>query len=163
MPVYGTVSDLSDRLGEPLSIGTTDYKRASAALEDSSAMIDAEVSPDSTSLWPTPTAIPAIVRVICLRAAERAYRNPDYTIQRGAGGFQEGFAYQSARGVFLSDDEKALLAPFNQGGASTRSLHSVEMIKEYGTELAALYLRDSYGGDAIPWVGANDPYAWPSP
>lgn len=159
--LYGTASDLSDRLGEPLTIGTADYRRATAALEDASAMIDAQVSPTATSLWPNPGSCPSIVRAICLRVAERAYRNPDYVTQRGAGSFNEGFAYNAARGVFLSDDEKALLQPFDQGGSSPRHLVSVEAKREYDIELAALYLRDGAGGDQIIWYGNNDPYAWP--
>ncbi|MCU1680941.1 MAG: hypothetical protein JWQ81_1680 [Amycolatopsis sp.] len=157
--MYGTVADLSDRLGETLTDGTPDYARASAALSDASDLIETEVG----QAWTDPTIVPKVVRVIALRAAERAFRNPDAVTYQGAGAFTQGYAQNVAKGVFLSEDEKALLASLKVGGTEDRSLVSVEMQREWDVELGALFLQDQFDGESIRYGGINDPYLWSGP
>jgi hypothetical protein len=157
--MYGTVADVSARLGEVLVAATPDYNRAAANLFDASVLIDAETG----QTWDPPTGAPPIVTLIAIRVAERAFRNPDAVTYQGAGAFTQGFAQNTAKGVFLSEDEKSLLAVLKVGGSEDRSLVSVEMTGEYAMELGALFLQDQYGGDAIRYGGLNDPYLWDGP
>lgn len=165
--MYGTLEGLGNRVqGHPFTADTDDARRALTYLEDVSVLIDVEAGPARVALWANPGPVPPICAVVALRAAERAFRNPDGAVQRGAGTFNQGFAWTAAQGVYLSDAEKALLQDgFGDDGGDDRSLQSVEMIGEYSEELQQLYVQDNMPGsyDPILYAGRNDPWGGPLP
>jgi hypothetical protein len=105
LPPLAKVEDLVARLGREID-SDTDVDRATAVIEDASEFVREEghqtwVSPDD----PTVLTAPRVVRVITIRVAERAFRNPegysseaagDYSYQRN-GAVGEGGMYLTER------------------------------------------------------------------
>jgi hypothetical protein len=109
LPAFAAVSDLEVRLGlEPGSLENEDLARAQAALDDASTLVRAEagkswVDEDNNSVAPAP------VVAISIRAALRAFRNPDGVGSESLGGL---YTYSYAKGeasIYLTEDEVAIV------------------------------------------------------
>lgn len=103
MVSLASVADLQARLGRVFDVDET--QQALALLDDASALVRDEAGrtwlDDSGAL----TEVPASIRAVVLRAAERAVRNPDGFRSESAG----DYSYQRAEtesGVFLTDAER---------------------------------------------------------
>lgn len=144
------VEDLAARLGQTLTVGTTDYKRAQGNIEDVSALVLNESGQD----WDQGN-LPPVVKTIVLRAAERAFRNPSGAISRTMGPFAEGWSGSAATGVYLTDDEKDILdglSAVDHGGVIMVAIDNPVYLR-YRTGYAV----DQYYpySDPIPYFGPD--------
>lgn len=105
MAALALVSDLETRLGvSPGSLAGPDLARASATLDDVSALVIAE----GDATW-TSVTVPATVKVIALRAAVRAYRNPEGFVSESLGDYSFRLADGEQTGLYLTDAERDLI------------------------------------------------------
>lgn len=156
LPALARVEDLAVRIG--VSGAQIDDARAQAALDDASTLARAEVGltwvvVDSAGVIVVPAVllaeelIPDVVAFVVLSAAARAYQNPSGIIQKTAGDVAVAYSKPAGTGVYLTDDERALL----RGAASPSS--------------TGLFSLATYRGDLcddtvwIPVVGAP-PFPW---
>jgi hypothetical protein len=110
LPPLAEVSDLEKRLERTFSDGA-ETERAEAVLDDASELVREAsgkdwVNPDD----PSAITAPRIVRLITLRVAERAVRNPEGFSSESAG----DYSYQrngltDSGGLYLTDQEREML------------------------------------------------------
>lgn len=120
LPALASLDDLNVRLPEPAE-EDADEARAQAALDDASTLVrlttgQSYVDEDEELI----DSIPDVVVVVTLAAARRAYLNPDDVRQESVGPYSVTLA---GTGVYLTDDEKALLSPAD----TVRGLSSVRV------------------------------------
>lgn len=123
------VSALELRLG--LEIGTlqgADLARASAALDDASALVRAEAS--KTWLDGDTVTAPAQVVTIVVKAALREYRNPDGFTSEQLGDYS--YRTDQTGGVYLTDDERRIVRA--AAGASGHGVWSPRTPSAYGEQ-----------------------------
>lgn len=146
LPPFAQLDALIERLARPLS--TTDNARAVAILGD----VSAEIRAESGRSWTTPAGEldpdrPPMLAVICLKAAERAMRNPTGLHAESMGDYRRTFAdQQQPAGVYLTEGEVDLLRRL----AGADGIVSVPVEREV-TITDTVYLSDQFGGDKIPW------------
>jgi hypothetical protein len=156
--LFADIADLEARLGRSLR-EVSDYSRATAVLEDATALVREEVG---YALWTDagtglvdPATVPASVRAIVLRAAERAMRNPGGFSAESSG----DYSYQRTgvqMGVYLTEGEQRLLRRFtNRSGLWTQPVTRNDVYAD------VVFARDQYGGDWMPidnWVEGRNTY-----
>lgn len=115
---YALVSDVSTRLGRPIS-DANEVAQVTAWLEDVETLIRARIPDlDGRVADGTPTA-PTVVMVEA-NAVVRKVRNPDGKQNERIDDYSYGLNADAARGdLFLTDDEWALLEPGSGNGAWT--------------------------------------------
>lgn len=148
------VSDLADRLGQTLTEGTPDYRRAKANIQDVSSLVLNETGQS----WDE-GSVPPVVVTIVLRASERAFRNPSGAISRTMGPFAEGWNGSNAVGVYLTDAELEIL----QGLAATdRGFFSIPIDNPVTDSYATLYAYDQFypNSEPIPYFSERDRAIW---
>lgn len=105
MPVLPpTVSALEVRLGVPSgTLADADLARATAALEDATALVLAEVPASLVPQWEADA--PTVVAAVVLKAARREFENPRGIQQEAQGEHSVGFSATEASGVYLTRRE----------------------------------------------------------
>lgn len=110
MPAFATVADLEKRIGvETGSIEDEDLARAQSALEDASVLVRAEAGLSWYNEETEQLTAPESVVMVTLRAAIRAYRNPEGLGSESLGGV---YSYSYANGetsVYLTAEEKRIV------------------------------------------------------
>jgi hypothetical protein len=108
-PAFAFVSDIEVRLGlEPGTLENEDLARAQAALDDASTLVRAEAGKNWIDEDGNPVG-PAPVVAVTIRAALRAYRNPDGVGSESLGGL---YTYSYAKGeasIYLTEEEVAIV------------------------------------------------------
>lgn len=103
LPPLATVAELEKRLGQGTLAGA-DLVRAGAALDDISALVRLEAGVDWVAEdGVTITAPPAVVTVV-LKAAQRAFRNPDGFRGETIGPYSYQYA-EGAASAYLTEEE----------------------------------------------------------
>ena len=146
MELFADVVELEARLGRQLS--SVELDRARAVLEDASALVREEVGYtvwiDADTGVLDEALVPASVRAIVLRAAERAMRNPGGFSAESAG----DYSYQRTgvqMGVYLTEGEQRLLRR-----ATNRSVLWTQPITRGDDYADMVFVVDQYGGDLFP-------------
>lgn len=111
MPALATIADLEIRLGvEQGSIEDEDLARAQAALADASALVRAEAGITWHNHGNNQNEnVPEAVVMVTLRAAIRAYRNPEGLGSESLGGLYSYSYANGEAGVYLTPEEKRLV------------------------------------------------------
>lgn len=114
-PSLATVAELSDWLGEPITEGTSEYKRAEMCLRAASVLVRAE----SGRTWLDDTTgdvvdpLPDAVRMVALYSASRVFDNREgqnrWNVDDAGGGWKVDEA-----GAYLTASEKDSLGRFAQ-------------------------------------------------
>jgi hypothetical protein len=144
--MFAEVDELSARLGRTLD--NTDLVRAVAVLEDASALVREEVGYtvwiDADTGVLDESLVPASVRAVVLRAAERAMRNPGGFSAESSG----DYSYQRTGvqiGVYLSDAEiRTLRRSVKRTGLWTQPITRGDAYADM------VFVVDQYGGDLFP-------------
>jgi hypothetical protein len=146
MELLATVPQLEARLGYELRDGELD--RALALLEDASALVRVEVGDavwvDEDTLLTDLSLVPGGVRMVVLKAVERAMRNPggyssessgDYSFQRNA----------AQLGVYFTEAElKVIRRSVKRTGLWTQPVTRGDIYDN------TVWLEDSYGCELFP-------------
>ena len=146
MELFAEVDELEARLGRQLA--DADLVRAIAVLEDASALVREEVG---YSVWldadtgaTNYALVPASVKAIVLRAAERAMRNPGGFSAESSG----DYSYQRTGvqiGVYLSEGEiRTLRRAVKRTGLWTQPVTRGDVYAD------TVFVMDQYGGDLLP-------------
>ena len=146
MELFADIAELEARLGRQLD--STELDRARAVLEDASALVREEVG---YSVWIDADTgvlnvalVPASVRAIVLRAAERAMRNPGGFSAESSG----DYSYQRTGvqiGVYLSEGEiRTLRRAVKRTGLWTQPVTRNDCYPN------TVFLEDSYGCELFP-------------
>jgi hypothetical protein len=121
LPSLASVADLEVRI--PVEVGSLaglDLTRAQAALDDASGLVRLYAGTDWVDEDGVTITAPQVVKTVTVLAAKRAYDNPEGLIgeQIGQGAYGWQRDKDGARGVYLSEDEIALVqqAARNDGG-----------------------------------------------
>ena len=134
---YATADEFEVRIGEELT--DADRERAEALLLDASTLIRTIAQGD----WEDP---PDIVRLVCLNAALRAFRNPEGVRQQSLGSFSQTFGNVEL-GVFITEEEERLIRIAAGQGVG---LDSIQLTSGYeATE--TIFVPVASGGDWLPW------------
>lgn len=126
------VSALELRLG--LEIGTlqgADLARASAALEDASALVRAEASKTWLDADDNTVTAPAQVITIVVKAALREFRNPDGFTSEQIGDYS--YRTDNTGGVYLTEEERRIVRA--AAGASGHGVWSPRTPTAYGERI----------------------------
>ena len=115
LPAFAEVDALSDWLGEEITSGSKEEKRAKGALRMASALVRAETRrewvDDDNNLV---DSLPDVLALVTIQAAARGFTNPygATSANESIDDYQTGERYlvQEA-GIYLTDSEKALLEP----------------------------------------------------
>ena len=146
MELFADIAELEARLGRQLS--STELDRARAVLEDASALVREEVG---YSVWIDADTgvlnvalVPASVRAIVLRAAERAMRNPGGFSAESSG----DYSYQRTGvqiGVYLSEGEiRTLRRAVKRTGLWTQPVTRGDCYPD------VVFVEDNYGAELFP-------------
>ena len=146
MELFADIAELEARLGRQLS--STELDRARAVLEDASALVREEVG---YSVWIdadtgvlNDALVPASVRAIVLRAAERAMRNPGGFSAESSG----DYSYQRTGvqiGVYLSEGEiRTLRRAVKRTGLWTQPVTRGDCYPD------VVFVEDNYGAELFP-------------
>lgn len=113
MAALATVAALESRLGvAPGSLTGENLARATSNLDDASALVRAEGGRE----WADPAQAPAVVVMVALQVALRAYRNPEGFVSESLG----AYTYRLADGlssVYLTDEERRIVWAAGAGGS----------------------------------------------
>lgn len=110
LPALAPVSALEVRLGlEAGSLMDADLGRATAALEDASALIRSASKRTWLAADGVTVTAPDEVVAVALQSAKRAYGNPEGLSQESvsASGYSASYADGRSSGVYLTGDERA--------------------------------------------------------
>lgn len=128
-PLPPTVSALEIRLGVPTdSLADEDLARASAAIEDATALVLAEVSGSIANTWTTTGGQPVVTTVV-LRAARREYENPRGLMSETLG--EHTVQLATSTGVYLTDREIATVRRAATGRRSGGFVGSIRTPSAY--------------------------------
>jgi hypothetical protein len=115
---YATVSDVSTRLGRPIS-DPAEIAQVEAWIGDVEGMILDRI-PDLAVYIAEGRPTLATVAAVVANAVIRKVRNPDGKVQEGVDDYNYRLNENARRGeLFLTDEEWALLAPVGGVGAFT--------------------------------------------
>ncbi|HVL82689.1 MAG TPA: Gp19/Gp15/Gp42 family protein [Pseudonocardia sp.] len=137
------VHELEARLGRVFTGEET--ARAAALLDDASALVRDEAGLTWVGDDGLLTVVPAAVRAVVLKAAERAARNPDGFRSESAGdySYQRGDAEP---GVFLTDAERRIVRrSVGRGGLWTQPTTRGD------DEFTTVWVDDQFGAEPIPY------------
>lgn len=148
-PPLVNVEDLEYRLGR--TFNSEELPRVEAVLDDASALVRMEAG----QTWIDPltgdiAAVPAPIRTIVLRVAERVMRNPQGFKSESAG----DYSYQRTDGdssLYLTDREIAMIR--RALGRSGLWTQPVERGDDY---CATLFVEDNYGCELFPLTAEGD-------
>lgn len=107
-----TVGELADWLGETITDGSTEAKRAAMCLRAASALVRKE----SGRTWLTDAGtlvdpLPEDVKMVTLYCASRVFDNRNAQTRGGVDDYSEGWKVDES-GAYLTVSERKLLAPF---------------------------------------------------
>jgi len=144
--IFAEVDELAARLGRQLD--DSELVRALAVLEDASALVREEVGYtvwiDADTGVLDESLVPASVRAVVLRAAERAMRNPGGFSAESSG----DYSYQRTGvqiGVYLSEAEiRTLRRAVKRTGLWTQPVTRGDCYPD------VVFLEDSYGAELFP-------------
>lgn len=148
-PPLASVEDLEYRLGRVFTV--EERPRVEALLDDISAIVRTEAGVD----WIDPetgelTDVPAVVRAVVLRVAERVMRNPQGFRSESAG----DYSYQRPEagiGLELTPAELRLIRrAVGRTGLWNQPLTRGE------DEICTLFAEDSYGCELLPLTSYRD-------
>lgn len=123
MLTLAPVSALEARLGLPAgSMTDPDLGRATAALEDASALVRAEAGRPFLNDDGDAVTAPAAVVTIVVQAALRAFRNPEGFATESLGDYSYRLTDEAAS-VYLTEEEKRIVR--DAGGVSSYGVVSV--------------------------------------
>jgi len=143
LPPLADVEDLSYRMGREFT--SEELPRIEAALDDASALVRDEAG----KTWVDPltglvTDLPASIRTVVLRMAERVVRNPQGFKSESAG----DYSYDRGPGeddVYLTDKERAIIRrALGKTGLWTQRVERDDL---YDT---TLWCEDNYGCELFP-------------
>lgn len=147
MELLATIPELEARLGR--NIVPSEIDRATATIEDASALVREEVG---YTVWiDTDTGatnyalVPASVRAVVLRSAERAMRNPGGFSSESSGDYSYQRTGTQQPGVFLTDGELRILR--RAVGRTGLWTQPVTRGDDYAD---TVFLEDSYGCELFP-------------
>ena len=147
MELLAEISDLEARLGR--NIVPSEMGRAIATLEDASALVREEVGYtvwiDAVTGATQYALVPASVRAVVLRAAERAMRNPGGFSSESSGDYSFQRTGTQQPGVFLTDGELRIL----RRATGRRGLWTQPVTRDE-TVIDTVFLEDSYGCELFP-------------
>ena len=146
LPPLATIEALQVRLGRGALVDPQ-LSQAVAALDDASSIVRGETN----RTWINDlgqVAAPAEVVTITLRAALREVRNPEGNLAENAGPFSRRLADDQAKGVYLLQEERDVLAKYRSSnpGVWTQPTTRVD------DRCQPLFLNDQYGCDPILWL-----------
>lgn len=138
------LDDLEARMGH---VG--DVARASAALDDASAVIHAETDDawvgDDGELV---ESIPSIVVTVCCKVASRVLENPEGLTSETLGPFSAGRANPSPDAYLTKNERRLILRAAGKSGG----IGSIELESPFTSALSTLYAPQYGGGDPIPMI-----------
>lgn len=150
LPALAVIEDLAVRLGVDGS--QIDDARAQACLDDASVLVRAEldqtwVDVSGELIVAGDGAVPDVARFVVLASAKRAYENPSGITSKTASDVTIAFQARPATGVYLTEEERALL-------------HSTEVGTTGGLWTLETYRGDLCIGDTV-WVPVVDAPPFP--
>lgn len=126
---YARAAEFAERTGQVLS--AAEQMQIEALLGEASALMRAH-SADLDERLAATTTEETLVTGICIRVVARYLANPHQAAQVGTGPFTRAWAVANARGMWLTDDELADLAPPAPAGAA-RGVGTVRVGLAVGT------------------------------
>lgn len=151
LPPLASVAELSLRLGVTLAGAEAD--RATAVLDDASALIRGEAGADWVDDAEQLADVPAIVASVTLAVAYRAFRNPDGVALTSLG--DASVSYDRGDGqaaVYLTRDERRSV----RKAAGASAVGAIELTSPWAMPADTYPVAVSGGGDSIP-LG---PFPW---
>lgn len=150
LPALASLSALEARLG--VTLADADVERASAALDDASALIRAEAGTDWVDDEGALTDVPPVVEQIALAVAYRAFRNPDAFTQTSLGDASVAYDRSGQSAVYLTRDERRAV----RRASGTTAVGAIELASPWAMPASTYPVSVSGGGDPIP-IG---PFPW---
>ena len=151
LPPLASVASLGLRLGATLA--GSDAERASAVLDDASALIRAEAGQNWVDESEELADVPAIVESIALAVAYRAFRNPEGVSQTSLGDASVSYDRGGGQaGVYLTRDERRAV----RRAAGTTAIGAIELVSPWAMPVSDYPVAVAGGGDPIP-IG---PFPW---
>jgi hypothetical protein len=148
-PPLASVTDLERRLGK--EFGDAELSRVEAVLDDASALIRDEAG----RTWIDPitgliAGVPASIRAVVLRVAERATRNPDALKSESGGDYSYQYA-DTEGGVYLTDRERQIIRrALGRTGLWTQPVERGDILD------STLWCEDNYGCELFPLTQEGD-------
>ncbi len=116
--MYATVSDVSTRLGRPIS-DPAEVAQVEAWIGDAEDLLAARF-PDLAGRVADGSPLPTLVGAVVSNAVIRKINNPDGKVQEGVDDYNYRYSENARRGeLFFTDEELGLLAPSGGVGAWT--------------------------------------------
>lgn len=145
-----SIDELAGWLRVPLTGSDTGW--AALVLDMASALVRSEAG----LTW-AGVEVPAEARAVTFAVAARVWRNPEAATQRSktTGPFNESMTFSNpqALGLFLSGQERAMLARFR---SASRGLWALSTTRGDAPGLTG-YVPVLDGGDDFPWYGTDVP------
>lgn len=143
-----TVDELADWIGETITGGTPEGKRAAMCLRAASALVRKE----SGRTWLTETGdlispLPEDVTMVTLYCASRIFDNRNAQTRGGIDDYSEGWKVDEA-GAYLTASERRMLAPFRT--SSTGGLGVVATTRREEPPVSGWVPTDT-PGVVFPW------------
>lgn len=152
-----SLEELSVRLGITLDAGSSDGKRAQAALDDASSLIRLEggqdwlVNDSGDELDPD---MPEVISAITLAVAARGYRNPDGKTQTSVGDVSISYGRSGEGAIYLTRSEaRAVRKASGLGGMTSVDLEVGDMsVRDpYYTPIFGAPFADPLPIGPLPW------------
>lgn len=150
LPALASLSALEARLG--VTLAGADVERASAALDDASALIRAEGGTEWVDDEGALTDVPSLVEQVTLAVAYRAFRNPDAFTQTSLGDASVAYDRSGQSAVYLTRDERRAV----RRAAGTTAVGAIELASPWAMPASHYPVAVTGGGDPIP-LG---PFPW---
>lgn len=166
LPPLAAVEDLESWLGVATLSGTN-ATRAEAYLAAASAKVRAYtrrtwLSEDDELDESTPTItaddLELVAAGVVVPAAARMYSNPTGLLQETTGPFSARYADSAALGVYLTDDEKAILRSYCT--TARPGLWTQRTTRDDGTgpDTRTIYAEVTPSGEPIPFMDRDEPF-----
>lgn len=166
LPPLATVEALEEWLGVATLTGTN-ATRAEAYLAAASGKVRAytrrawmteDDALDSSTPAITADDLDLIAASVVVPAAARKYTNPTDVLQDTTGPFSARFPDSVALGVYLTDDEKAVLNPYRT--TARPGLWTQRTTRDDGTgpDTRTIYADVSPSGEPIPFMNRDEPF-----
>lgn len=150
LPPLAAVSDLAAWVGQEIP---DEDPRAGAVLSASSALVRAYTS----ETWVEDdvlTDVPDVVVAVVVQVAGRVWRNPEGVTSRSSGPFSERYADAVSSGLFLTTEEKNMLAEFVQ--AASTGLGTLGTTRgDAGYDTVYVPTGPAPSGYPFPWYAAD--------
>lgn len=119
LPPLATVEDLAAEVGQTIA---SNDKRALRALAGASARVRSYTGRTWVDSTGELTDVPDEVVTVTLQVAARKWQNPQGMVQETSGPFSVRRSERAGEGLYLTDDEKAMLADYREGPGGLWSL-----------------------------------------